>query len=331
MNNNINKDYNFSPGWFSGFVQADGCFTITFERKKTGLLIKPKPIFVLTQDISEKEMFKQLHKYLGIGYIVTNKINVSLYITSLHELDSKLFTVFDKYQLKYGKLTAYLIFKSIVKKMLNKEHLKLEGLIEIIYYGFQLNKDISRRTEESKQKLFNFLTNKHGKLPSPSYKEPSYKAVTTNTKMNLSLDFVSGLIDGDGSFNVSFQIKPYRRVRVNFTIVQETSCKELLNELKIYFNCGSVYNLPCSASRFQVENLDSILNEIKPKLSEAKFNTQKCEYYKVIIKVSEMIKTKGYKSNNEFKEIIKLAYDSNRLGKRRRISQQELIKKVDSN
>ena len=124
---NINKDYNFSGGWFSGFVQADGCFTITFERKKTGLLIKP--MFVLTQDIPEKKMFKQLHRYLGIGYIVSNKTNVSLYITSLHELDSKLFTILDKYQLKYGKLTAYLIFKSRIKKMLNKEHLKLEGLI----------------------------------------------------------------------------------------------------------------------------------------------------------------------------------------------------------
>ena len=104
--------------------------------------------------------------------------------------------------------------------------------------------------------------------------------------MKLSLEFISGLIDGDGSFNVSFQIKPYRRVRVNLTVVQETSCKELLNQLKIYFNCGNVYNLPSAANRFKVENIDLILNEIKPKLNEAKFNTQKAENYKTIIKVS---------------------------------------------
>ncbi|MGK7643993.1 LAGLIDADG family homing endonuclease, partial [Salmonella enterica] len=57
----------------AGFIQSDGCFTITFEKKKTGLLIKPKPIFVLTQSSIEEEMFKELCKYLGFGYTVKKK------------------------------------------------------------------------------------------------------------------------------------------------------------------------------------------------------------------------------------------------------------------
>lgn len=149
------------------------------------------------------------------------------------------------------------------------------------------------------------------------------------SQVALTLDFIIGLIDGDGSFNVSFQYKPYRRVRVNFTVVQETSCKEVLNELKTYFGCGNVYDLPSSASRYQVENLNLILEKIAPILNGVTFNTQKGEHYETIIKVSEIIKTEGYKSEDSFLKIIELAYDTNKLGKRRRLTKQEYIEKMN--
>lgn len=321
----------FSGGWLSGFIQSDGCFTITFEKRKTGLLIRPKPIFVLVQDISEEEMFRKLHEYLGgVGYITKNNINVSLYITSLSDLVNVLFPILDRHPLRYGKLTAYLLFKSIVKKMLNKEHLKLEGLLGIIYAGFQLNPDTGRRTNESKQKLLEFLKDKHlpaGELPSPS---PVETPSLPEKQDEMSLDFITGLVDGDGSFNVTFQISPYKRVRVNFTVVQETSCKEVLNELKAYFGCGNVYDLPSAASRYQVENVDLMLSNIKPIFDKVIFNTYKAGHYEIAIKVSEIIKAKGFKSNDAFKEIVELAYESNKLGKRRRISKEELMKKIDS-
>ena len=328
MDNNMNKNFNFSLEWFSGFVQSDGCFTITFEKKKTGLLIKPKPIFVLTQDCCEKILFKNLHNSLGTGYVIYNKQkkNVSLYITSISSLEKILFPIFDKYPLRYGKLRAYYIFKLIVKKMLNKEHLNLKGLTDIIYLSFKLNSATSRQTDMSKQRLLNFLENKHGILPFSNCLQELH---IPNTRSKLTLDFITGLVDGDGSFNVSFQIKPYRRIRINFTVVQETSCKEVLNELKAYFNCGNVYDLPSAASRYQVENIDLILDNIKPIFDKVIFNTIRAEHYKIAIKVSEIIRTKGYKTNDTFKQIIELAYNSNKLGKRRKISKQELIKKID--
>ncbi len=312
----------------AGFIQSDGCFTITFEKKKTGLLIKPKPIFVLTQSSIEEEMFKELCKYLGFGYTVKKKDLVSLYVTSLDDLNNKLFPILDKYPLKYGKLASYLILKTIVKNMLNKEHLNLKGLINIIFLGFKLNAETTRRTKDSKQKLIQFLTKNHGELPSLSSDTVEEIPRLESYNSNLSLDFLAGLIDGDGSFNVSFQIKPYKRIRVNFTVVQETLCKELLNELKEYFKCGNVYDLPFASSRFQVENVNLILSNVKPILDKAKFNTQKGEYYKIAMEVCEIISAEGYKSNETFKKIVELAYDSNKLGKRRTISKVELLKKL---
>ena len=69
----------------------------------------------------------------------------------------------------------------------------------------------------------------------------------------LDPDFVTGLIDGDGSFFISFKVTPrsgdYRLGRVNkkiipsFTVIQDTSSKEVLKELQIFFNCGNIYDL----------------------------------------------------------------------------------------
>ena len=279
-------------------------------------------------------MFKGLLKYLGTGYLRKNKTNVYLEIKSLSAFKDVLFPIFDQYPLKYGKLKAYLIFRSMVEEMINKNHLNLEGLLRIIYVSHQLNVETTRRTEESKKELLKFLESKHGKLPAPeklgiNFLIPSVSV--QENKLPLTLDFIAGLIDGDGSFNVSFQIKPYRRVRVNFTVVQESSCKELLYELKSFFSCGSVYDLPSAASRYQVENVDLILNNIKPILDKVKLNTYKAEYYDIAIKDCEIIRAKGYKTDEAFKEIVELAYNSNLSGKRRRISKEEFIGKISDN
>lgn len=344
--NDSNNDLKFTGGWISGFIQSDGCFTITFEKKSTGLFIKPKPIFVLTQDASEEKLFKSLREFLDVGYITRNKTDVSYYITSLKGLKNILFPILDKNPLKYGKLKAYLIFKNIVEEMLNKKHLNLDGLLCIIYASFNLNVETGRRTKESKDNLLNFLESKHGKLPTPDELARSQPVSLIHSvvdasncnnsclsgddinKSPISLDFIWGLIDGDGSFNVTFQIKPYRRVRVNFTVVQETSCSKLLHELKSYFSCGAVYDLPSAASRFQVENIDLMLNNIKPILDKIKLNTYKAKNYDIAMKVCEIIRIKGYKTDDALKEIVELAYDSNKFGKRRRISKEEFIRKI---
>ena len=329
------KDYKFTDGWISGFSQSDGCFTIAFARYKTGLYVRPRPIFCLGQDYSEKELFGSLLKHLGVGYLRKNSTNVLLEIKSLSALREVVFPILDKYPLKYGKLKAYLIFKNIVKEMLDGNHLNLEGLLRIIYASHQHNLETTRRTgtgtEESKNNLLKFLESKHGPLPASEKLDITSLIPTTLVQDNcspLSLGFIAGLIDGDGSFNVTFQIKPYRRVRVNFTVVQESSCKELLYELKSYFSCGAVYDLPSAASRFHVENVDLILNNIKPVLDKVQLNTYKAEYYNIAIKVCEIIRAKGYKRDDDFKEIVELAYNSNLLGKRRRISKEEFLKKI---
>ena len=334
----------FSEKWLCGFIQARGQFYITYKLKKsTGVLIRPKPIFVLTQDISEEKLIKGLQKFLGVGYITKNKTDVSFYITSLSGLNNILFPILDKNPLKYGKLEAYSIFKNIVEEMLNKNHLNLDGLLRIISASFKLNIDTGRRTKESKDNLIKFLELKHGitlaleeLVKSQSNCNDTYSSQDGITYSPLTLDFIAGLIDGDGSFNVTFQIKPYRRVKVNFTVVQETSCKKLLHELKSYFSCGAVYDLPSASGResryvYKLDDINLILYYLAPVLNKIIFNTKKNNQdYKIMIKVCEILKLKDYKGLTDeiFIKVIELAYDKSKLGKNRTISKEKLIQKV---
>ena len=60
-------------------------------------------------------------------------------------------------------------------------------------------------------------------------------------------------------------------------------------------------------------------------------NTYKADSYNTAIKVCEVIRAKGYKTDEALNEIIELAYDSNMSGKRRRISKEEFIRKISEN
>lgn len=166
MKNN-NRELKFTEGWLSGFAQSDGSFTVVFDKRSTGLKVRPKPIFILSQHISELELFKKIQQHFGIGFVTQNKSNqsVSFFVTSLKDIEKVLLPIFDRHPLSYGKLSSYLVFKEVVQKMLNKEHLKLGGLLEIIEISYYMNKATSLRTLESKEKLLGFLKNEHGLLP----------------------------------------------------------------------------------------------------------------------------------------------------------------------
>ena len=51
---------------------------------------------------------KKIQFDFKIGYITTNKNNVSFYVTNLSHISKVLFPIFDKHPLKYGKLSSFL-------------------------------------------------------------------------------------------------------------------------------------------------------------------------------------------------------------------------------
>ena len=322
----MNKNFNITPDWISGFTQSDGSFVISFMSQKNGIPFRPVPIFNITQSKIESDLFIEIQKKLDIGKVYNNRQNVIFVVKTIDEIVEVLLPLFDKYPLRGSKLVGYNIFKTVALMIKEKKHLTLEGLIQILNLSYFMNKETSLRTDESKEILVKKLIEKYDELPTVL---DMYYVVTNNISNNkepLTLEFVRGLIDGDGSFNVSF-VTTRRRINVNFTVVCELSSISVLNDLVDFFSCGTVYKLQSNAARYQVQNVEDMLDKIYPKLKDIKFNTIKQNQFEKTIKVAELIKNNGYKTDEGLKTIVDLAWDMNKEGKGRKISKSEYLLK----
>ena len=319
----MTNKYNFTGDWIAGFTQSDGSFVISFEKQSgNGLPIRPRPLFNLTQSNTELEMFEALQNHLGIGRLQKNRNNITLVVTSIDEIVSILIPLFDKHPLHGSKLISYQIFKEVSLMMKAKKHLTLKGTLQILDLAYFMNPGTTLRTNESKEIILNMLIQKYGKLPLIS----KIKLPEVQIPGPINLEFIRGEVDGDGSFNVSFRTDR-RRIGVNFTVIHELSDLSVLNELQQILKCGSVYKLKSNAARFQVQTVNEILNNIEPFFKETKFNTIKQKQYEIFIEVCKLIKTKGYKNDEDLKTIVDLAWDMNDSGVNRRISKDEYLAK----
>lgn len=77
----------------------------------------------------------------------------------------------------------------------------------------------------------------------------------------MNIDYVTGLIDGDGSINFSFP-RGQRRVSPNVTVVASLDDRSVLEDLVIFFGCGKINELPSNAIVYKVITLSDILNKI---------------------------------------------------------------------
>jgi len=181
-------------------------------------------------------MFKALHNQLGIGKLYTNRKNVVFVVKSIDEIVDVILPLFDKHPVKGGKFLAYTIFKEVSLMIKEKKHLTIEGTLQILNLAYLMNKDTSLRNEESlkllqgKLLLASLASRSFGGKPTNLSNSNLVNTVgnceaTTKTKSMiepLTLEFVRGLIDGDGSFNISFATTR-RRIVANFTVVMEIS------------------------------------------------------------------------------------------------------------
>jgi hypothetical protein len=120
-NININKHYNITPDWLSGFTQSDGSFVINYSILTHGVPIRPTPVFNLTQSKVDYDLFIEIQKYLSIGKVYNNRENVTFVVRSLDEIVNILLPLFDKHPLRGSKLRGYNLFKAVVLMMTEKK------------------------------------------------------------------------------------------------------------------------------------------------------------------------------------------------------------------
>lgn len=143
----------------------------------------------------------------------------------------------------------------------------------------------------------------------------------------MEIDYVTGLIDGDGSINFSFPAGQ-RRVIPNVTVIASLDDREVLEDLVVFFGCGRVYELPSKAIVFKVETATEIVDVVFPLIMLGTFNTVKQTYLAPSLEALLILKNRGVRLDIDLLRIVDLVYNMNQGGKRRKLTKAAYCKLI---
>jgi hypothetical protein len=289
-NTTINNKYITNPSYIAGLIQADGSFHVKIARRNHNIWLIPT--FNLTLQKSNIDLIIGLQQYFGVGhYRIDNKGHVRYSVTKLTDLTNIIIPFFLKYKLRGHKYISFLLFKIIVDQMIAKNHHSSEAplrtsrgdcsmiseisdthstryniiLINLINMAYNMNPlgpngDMSKRNE-----LLRYLNNSERNIVTS--KLTLWGEELLNNELQLypntspiNIDYIKGLFDGDGNITVylSYNRLKTLRIRMYFNIAQDKYNKEVLDEVKAFFNCGYIYNIDNSYFRYDIKSVSNI-------------------------------------------------------------------------
>ncbi len=134
--------------------------------------------------------------------------------------------------------------------------------------------------------------------------------------------YVSGFIDGEGCFSVSFnfreKLKTKIEVRPSFSIGQNMRSLEILKMIQKFFDCGSIRfckNDQCY--KYETRNIGDLRKKIIPHFRKFPLMTNKKADFEIFSKICEKIAQMKHLNPVGLKEVIDLAYKMNGYGKRK--------------
>lgn len=126
----------------SGFVEGEGCFCISFNRRakmKTGIEIRPS--FSISQNKRNLELIKSINQHFQCGSIRFSKSdqNYKYEVRSIKELVKVIIPFFEKYPLQGIKNDDFLLFREVCLLVYQNQHLNRDTLRKIIDLSYQIN------------------------------------------------------------------------------------------------------------------------------------------------------------------------------------------------
>jgi LAGLIDADG endonuclease len=149
----------------------------------------------------------------------------------------------------------------------------------------------------------------------------------------LSPEYISGFVDGEGCFSVS--IRPHPTVRYGsrcvvtpvFQIYQHHDNLELLEEFKSFFGCGSITSKGPTSSvmTFAVSKRRDLELRIIPFFEQHPLRSKKCNDFKKFRDVVMAMQRKEHLTGDGFRRIVEIAFSMNQHGKQRRYKLDEIL------
>lgn len=311
-----------SSGYISGLTQTDGsffCSIVISPNHRFGLQFRPK--FTITTDLNSKYVLDSIKTYLNCGNVTINNKNFTaeFEVVKIIELYNIIIPHFINYPVFCAKLHAFNLFKEIVTALFNKDKRTIEGRRELLKLALSMNVTTNRK-EERIEKLFSLLN-----VTDNKDKELIFHQNTSEVSSPLSDDFISGVIDGDGSFYISFQKDG--KIKTGFNITNDKASKPLLESIQKQFkNIGSIHEGSKNELVYTVTGINQINDILIPFMDNNPIFSERALHFSKFRVVSLMLKNEQPLTLKSKLDIVELAYDMNKKGKHRFMSKADYIK-----
>ena len=143
LSNNQNRADNqqgrLNPWWIVGFVDGEGCFSISILRNVTTKMgVQVFPEFVVTQGAKSLSVLEDLQQFFDCGKIYVNrrtdnhKENLYRYcVRSISDIQNKIIPFFNDHRLQTAKYQDFQIFCEVIELINQRSHLNNLGIEKI--------------------------------------------------------------------------------------------------------------------------------------------------------------------------------------------------------
>ena len=155
------ENKNISPEYISGYVDGEGCFTVTFNfRMKAKLRWELRPSFSVSQNEDRRQVLDLMRNYFGCGHIRRDYADktVKFEVRDHRDLIGKIIPHFERFPLLSKKQQDFELFRAICGKVHGGDHLVSEGFVEIVHLAYAMNG--SGKRKHPKEYIINSLLEK---------------------------------------------------------------------------------------------------------------------------------------------------------------------------
>ena len=134
--------------------------------------------------------------------------------------------------------------------------------------------------------------------------------------------YISGYVDGEGCFTVSFSRRISMRggweVRPSFSVSQNGNRAEVLHVMMEYFSCGSLRpDRSDSTIKFEVRRIEDLVSKVIPHFDANPLLSSKKADYQAFSAACALVSARAHLTEPGLRRIVDLALGMNSSGKRK--------------
>lgn len=262
--------------FFSGFTHSDGSFLVQYKISKNSINFSFN--LNISIGISSLPLIYEISNFFKCGNIYITSTNGIFNVNNFLELWHIIiphFINYPMYGVKHNSFKTFLYCMCLCFPYLNKSK-PLNIILEVIRASYWMNEGTHRslidynNLIEQVNKIYNSQFNSLSLIP---YSPDSFNIVLYNslylqiqnlvrTFYSISLNFIKGIIEGDGSFIISFK----QRIIYTFAFHITTSIKDIaiLYLIQNRLGCGKIYIKADTWCRFEINKINDLNNIIIP-------------------------------------------------------------------